>query len=72
LHPAVTRPGRCLSIAEFKALTAEEVHKWAEYNEVSRDDLSPSLTIAELYSAKNSFVPTMTKKSKPVGFAVNI
>jgi hypothetical protein len=48
LHPAVTRPGRCMSLLEFAPFTAAEATEWLQ-----RPVQSP-LTLAELYQARQS------------------
>ncbi|MDQ4113826.1 MAG: ATP-binding protein [Actinomycetota bacterium] len=45
LHPAVIRPGRCLSQVEFPALSAAEARAWSGDPTVTRD-----MTIAELFA----------------------
>ena len=49
LHPAVTRPGRCLSAVEFSALSPAEVQAW-----LGPDSPAPTgrLTLAELYALR--------------------
>ncbi|OIJ24525.1 AAA family ATPase [Nocardioides luteus] len=45
LHPAVVRPGRCLSQVEFAPLPAAEARAWAGDSSVTHD-----MTIAELFA----------------------
>jgi len=49
LHPAITRPGRCLSAVEFSALTPAEAQTW-----LGPDSPAPNgrLTLAELYALR--------------------
>jgi len=50
LHPAVTRPGRCLSQVEFAPLPPEQARAWL------RDDSEPPrhpVTLAELYALRD-------------------
>jgi hypothetical protein len=49
LHPAVTRPGRCLSAVEFAPLTPWEAQAW-----LGPDSPAPSgpVTLAELYAIR--------------------
>jgi hypothetical protein len=46
LHPAVTRPGRCLAATEFRAFTAEEAGRW-----LGRPVRQP-MTLAQLLEAR--------------------
>lgn len=46
LHPAVTRPGRCLAEVEFTALTTEEANRWLA-GEGSEVRVTQPTTIAE-------------------------
>jgi hypothetical protein len=50
LHPAITRPGRCLSVLEFDAFTPTEAGQWLDTNQTP----SSPMTLAELYQARNS------------------
>lgn len=49
LHPAITRPGRCLSQVEFEALSQREAQSW-----LGPDAAAPerTLTLAELYALR--------------------
>lgn len=46
LHPAVTRPGRCLSLLEFAPFPAAEASQWLQRT------VATQMTLAELYQAK--------------------
>ena len=50
LHPAITRPGRCLSQVEFQALSPAESQTW-----LARTGAAPErpMTLAELYALKD-------------------
>lgn len=50
LHPALTRPGRCLAKVEFRPFTAEEARAWLPGLALP----SPTPTLAELYEAASS------------------
>lgn len=57
LHPAVTRPGRCLAQIEFDRLKQDEVRTWLEANHVSPDEVGrTTATLAELYAEKEGFI----------------
>jgi len=60
LHPAITRPGRCLSAVEFAALARAEAQVW-----LGPDSPAPSgpATLAELYALRE-------QRSLPAGRAV--
>ena len=49
LHPAITRPGRCLGQVEFEALSPAEARQW-----LGSDVTAPEgpLTLAELFEIK--------------------
>jgi hypothetical protein len=48
LHPAITRPGRCLSVIEFDAFSPEEASRW-----LSGRPVPGPMTLAELYQARS-------------------
>jgi hypothetical protein len=50
LHPAITRPGRCLSVIEFGAFSPVEAGRWLGGNRQA----SGSMTLAELYEARSA------------------
>ena len=47
LHPAVARPGRCVSRIEFVAFTVEEAQRWLD--EHGCDEAIGAGTLASLY-----------------------
>jgi hypothetical protein len=49
IHPAVARPGRCMSRIEFLPLTKEEANGWLRVRGCDRR-VSYSATIAELHA----------------------
>lgn len=61
LHPAVTRPGRCLSAVEFAPLSQSEAQRW-----LGPDSPAPAgqVTLAELYAIRE-------ERSLPGGRAVH-
>jgi hypothetical protein len=67
LHDAVTRPGRCISIVEFEALTAEEVLKWADFNQIDHDQLTGSKILSELFAITEDAI-NKKPQSRRVGF----
>ena len=50
LHPAITRPGRCLSVVEFDAFSPAEASRWLGDDEPARGPM----TLAELYEARSN------------------
>lgn len=50
LHPAITRPGRCLSVIEFGAFSAEEAGQWLGTDRPT----AGQMTLAELYEARSN------------------
>lgn len=74
LHPAVTRPGRCLANIEFASFNRVEAERWLkrdvslELNQDIQLDKS-SYTLAELFALKDdSDVITSTEKEFAIGF----
>ncbi len=53
LHPAVTRPGRCLAQIEVGSLPPAEAAAWLG---CSREDV-PAMTLAELYATRHTETP---------------
>lgn len=47
LHPAVSRPGRCLAEVNFRPFTYEQASNWLGYG------VDKAMTLAELYQAKS-------------------
>ncbi len=62
LHPALVRPGRCLSEIEFTPFDAAGARAWA-----SDPTISGPLTLAELYARQNgdNSTPAPTRSSRP-------
>jgi hypothetical protein len=50
LHPAITRPGRCLSVVEFNAFDPTEAGHWLAQDAPTTDPM----TLAELYEARDN------------------
>ena len=67
LHPAVTRPGRCLAEIEFGPLSAEESNRWLTGYGYPRR-VASELTLAELYAVARGEGPRALRR-RPIGFA---
>jgi len=67
LHPAVSRPGRCLAEIEFTALEEDEISAWCDHHGVVNPE-QKSLTIAELYAMTRG-KRIKSAKQKKIGFA---
>lgn len=63
LHPAVTRPGRCLVNAEVGAFPEQEAREWLNESTVS---VTEPMTLAELYEAKRSTTGRLLGVKAPV------
>ncbi|GID11620.1 DUF5925 domain-containing protein [Actinocatenispora rupis] len=65
LHPAVTRPGRCLARVEIGALPREEATRWlGGAGEVGPD----GATLAELFALRDGADPVgVTRAARPAG-----
>ena len=63
LHPAVSRPGRCLAKVEFVPFTPEEAKEWLDRNGVDRNGRAG--TLASLFG---SAAGEETPERVPVGF----
>jgi hypothetical protein len=64
LHPAVSRPGRCLAKVEFAPFTPEEAEEWLGRNSV--DGAARAGTLASLFGvAAGDEVP----QRRPIGFS---
>jgi hypothetical protein len=63
LHPAVSRPGRCLAKVEFVSFTPEEAKEWLARNSV--DDDGRAGTLASLFGVAAG--ETMPER-RPIGF----
>jgi hypothetical protein len=63
LHPAVSRPGRCLAKVEFASFTSQEAEEWLARNNVERD--GGAATLASLFGvAAGEALP----ERHPIGF----
>jgi hypothetical protein len=67
LHPAVTRPGRCLAEIEFGPLSAEEANRWLASRECPRRVVG-ELSLADLYAVTRGEEPRALTR-RPIGFA---
>jgi hypothetical protein len=67
LHPAVTRPGRCLAEVEFGELTAAEANGWLMARG-SGQRVSTAATLAELYALERGDAAHVSRRH-PIGFA---
>ncbi len=65
LHPAVTRPGRCLGDVDFRELEAAEIRRWSASHDLSALPTSRA-TLAELFALKSG-LPAETR-GEPFGF----
>jgi Domain of unknown function (DUF5925)/ATPase family associated with various cellular activities (AAA) len=63
LHPAVSRPGRCLAKVEFVPFTPQEAEDWLARNGVDRDPRAG--TLASLFGAAAGEEPS---ERPPIGF----
>ena len=70
LHPAVTRPGRCLEKAEFGELPVEQANEWLSAAG-SNHRVTGSVTLASLYALVNDQAePDQVHSTLPtIGFA---
>ena len=67
LHPAVTRPGRCLAEIEFGPLSADEANRWLASQGCPRR-VASHLSLAELYAVVRGEEPRGLRR-RPIGFA---
>jgi hypothetical protein len=63
IHPAVSRPGRCLNSTEFMALSLEESTRWLA-NRRTDAPVDKPLTIAELYERASGTEHGNTRSSR--------
>lgn len=66
LHPAVHRPGRCLSELEIGPLSVEQTNRWLAEHQVNRR-VDVETTLAELYALKSG--RAISQERARVGFA---
>jgi len=52
LHPALTRPGRCLAKVEFRPFTADQARTWLDDPTIALPSSTP--TLAELFESKSA------------------
>lgn len=67
LHPAVTRPGRCLAEIEFGELSAGEANAWLAARG-SAERVTAAATLADLYAIQKGDLPRAVTR-RPIGFA---
>jgi hypothetical protein len=67
LHPAVTRPGRCLAEIEFGPLSADEANRWLT-RQGCPQRVTTGLSLAELYAVARGERPRALTR-RPIGFA---
>jgi hypothetical protein len=67
LHPAVTRPGRCLAEVEFGELTVAEANGWLAARG-SDQRVAVAATLAELYALERGEAAEVSRR-QPIGFA---
>ena len=66
LHPAITRPGRCLSQIAFEPLSAAEARRW-----LGGDGIAPEepMTLAELFAVQENRAPRPgSQEPRPGGY----
>ena len=66
VHPAVSRPGRCLSRIQFRRLPADQARNWLQRNG-SDAEITSAVTLSELY-AISSGEPIIADDASPLGF----
>lgn len=69
LHPAVSRPGRCLSRLEFDKLPDWQVEEWLSRNNLDESIVRGAQTIATLYAEKEDLRNRSSDSKQPIGFA---
>ncbi|MBI2692617.1 MAG: AAA family ATPase [Solirubrobacterales bacterium] len=67
IHPAVSRPGRCIQLHEFERLSIPEANAWLDSQGLKTSVAAPA-TLAELYAIRNGD-STLGTKASQVGFA---
>ncbi|MGY1836178.1 DUF5925 domain-containing protein [Blastococcus sp. SYSU DS0510] len=65
LHPAITRPGRCLAQVEFEALSAAEARRWLGSRGTAPEG---PMTLAELYAVREDRVRDPGHREEPGGY----
>ena len=64
LHPAITRPGRCLSAVEFARLSRERAQRWLGADVPA---LAGAVTLAELYALREERAMVAARPVREVG-----
>ena len=67
LHPAITRPGRCLAEIEFAPLSVEEANEWLARHQCPRR-VDVDTPLADLYAMVRGEEPRALTR-RPIGFA---
>ncbi len=65
LHPAITRPGRCLNQVEFLPLSAPEAHAWLGHDAATAPERP--MTLAELYAVREQRSTGPVEALPPLG-----
>ncbi|SEL61602.1 ATPase family associated with various cellular activities (AAA) [Blastococcus sp. DSM 46786] len=65
LHPAITRPGRCLSQVAFEPLTAAEARRWLGSGATAPEG---PMTLAELYAVREDRAQDPAHREEPGGY----
>lgn len=71
LHPAVSRPGRCLSLLEVGPLSADEAEQWLEQHAPEAELPGREVTLAELYALKagdENTIKELRRRRTTIGF----
>ena len=64
LHPAVVRPGRCLSTIEVRSFTRSEAAAWLGPEHGARDEM----TLAEMYAMQSGEAIAVTDSAPRLGY----
>jgi len=64
LHPAIVRPGRCLSTIDVRSFTRSEAAAWLGPAHTARDEM----TLAEMYAAQTGEAITATDNAPRLGY----
>ena len=68
LHPALTRPGRCISEIAFEPLGPAEIREWCEREEAAPPEVQRA-SLAELYAHVSGHGPNPNRRRAAMGFA---
>lgn len=66
LHPAIVRPGRCLSEVKFDKLPAHHANQWLKSHEIDETVTEP-VTLGELYAMKGEYLQKEIKEETSTG-----